>query len=140
MPTAATDVEYLRAVVELGDDVVEQGRGRPRTASEMKLSGPDASFVVEIPKSRLLSNLALREADRVAPGPGEVEVRMETAGLNYRPVVGDAHDRVRGQPPQQSRPTSSRIVVRGRRSGNGHGRVVGRAGTLDREGPHSALS
>ncbi|MGY1876155.1 MULTISPECIES: type I polyketide synthase [Nocardia] len=51
------------------------------------LPDPDASFVVEIPKSRLLSDLALREADRVAPGPGEVEVRMETAGLNYKDAM-----------------------------------------------------
>ncbi|MFF7942352.1 SDR family NAD(P)-dependent oxidoreductase [Nocardia gamkensis] len=51
------------------------------------LSDPEASFVVEIPKSRLLSDLALRRVDRVAPGPGEIEVRMETAGLNYKDAM-----------------------------------------------------
>lgn len=44
----------------------------------------EQSFAVEVPKSKLLSDLAFRVHDRRAPGPGEVEVRMETIGLNYK--------------------------------------------------------
>ncbi|MBF6468391.1 SDR family NAD(P)-dependent oxidoreductase [Nocardia beijingensis] len=51
------------------------------------LPEPEASFAVEIPKSRLMSDLALRETERIAPGPGEIEVRMEAAGLNYKDAM-----------------------------------------------------
>ncbi|WP_063022674.1 type I polyketide synthase [Nocardia niwae] len=51
------------------------------------LPDPEASFAVEIPKSRLMSDLALRETERIAPGPGEIEVRMEAAGLNYKDAM-----------------------------------------------------
>ncbi|WP_072804571.1 type I polyketide synthase [Rhodococcoides yunnanense] len=48
------------------------------------LRDPEQSFAVEVPKSKLLSDIAFRAHDRRAPGPGEVEVRMETVGLNYK--------------------------------------------------------
>ncbi|SNT43230.1 type I polyketide synthase [Rhodococcoides kyotonense] len=48
------------------------------------LRNPEQSFAVEVPKSKLLSDLAFRANDRRAPGPGEVEVRMSTIGLNYK--------------------------------------------------------
>ncbi|MFQ6328930.1 type I polyketide synthase [Nocardia sp. CWNU-33] len=51
------------------------------------LSKPEQSFEVEIPRSRLMSDLALRETDRVAPGPGEIEIRMDAVGLNYKDAM-----------------------------------------------------
>jgi NADPH:quinone reductase-like Zn-dependent oxidoreductase/acyl carrier protein len=42
------------------------------------------NFQIEIPKTRLLADLALRQVDRVPPGPGEVELRVEAVGLNYK--------------------------------------------------------
>lgn len=45
------------------------------------------NFELEIPKSRLLIDLALRETVRVAPGPGEVELRIEAVGLNYKDTM-----------------------------------------------------
>lgn len=51
------------------------------------LTEPESSFQLEIPRSRLLPDLAWRAVDRVAPGPGEVEIRMEAVGLNYKDAL-----------------------------------------------------
>ncbi|WP_067461953.1 type I polyketide synthase [Nocardia amamiensis] len=51
------------------------------------LSDPEASFRLEVPRSRLLSDLAWRAVDRVEPGPGEIEIRVDTVGLNYKDAL-----------------------------------------------------
>ncbi|MFE7745215.1 SDR family NAD(P)-dependent oxidoreductase [Nocardia sp. NPDC057455] len=51
------------------------------------LTDPESSFRLEISRSRLLSDLAWRAVDRVAPGPGEVEIRMDAVGLNYKDAL-----------------------------------------------------
>ncbi|WP_280248767.1 type I polyketide synthase [Nocardia abscessus] len=51
------------------------------------LTDPEGSFRLEIPRSRLLSDLAWRAVERVAPGPGEVEIRMDAVGLNYKDAL-----------------------------------------------------
>ncbi|MFG1791005.1 SDR family NAD(P)-dependent oxidoreductase [Nocardia sp. NPDC049149] len=48
------------------------------------LTDTEASFRLEIPRSRLLSELSWREVERVAPGPGEIEIRVDAVGLNYK--------------------------------------------------------
>ncbi|MGV9411017.1 SDR family NAD(P)-dependent oxidoreductase [Nocardia sp. NPDC003693] len=48
------------------------------------LTDPEANFALDIPKSRLLSQLGWRAAPRRAPGPGEIEVRMEAIGLGFK--------------------------------------------------------
>lgn len=48
------------------------------------LTDPEANFELELPRTRLLSALAWRECPREAPGPGQVEVRMQVIGLNYK--------------------------------------------------------
>ncbi|MFJ1455974.1 SDR family NAD(P)-dependent oxidoreductase [Nocardia sp. N2S4-5] len=58
-----------------------------RRAQAAPLRDPERSFELEVPQSRLISDLGLRETDRVAPGPGEVELRMETVGLNYKDAM-----------------------------------------------------
>jgi NADPH:quinone reductase-like Zn-dependent oxidoreductase/acyl carrier protein len=58
-----------------------------RRAQTAPLTDPERSFEAEVPQSRLLTDLGLRETDRVAPGPGEVELRMETVGLNYKDAM-----------------------------------------------------
>nr|WP_296778300.1 type I polyketide synthase [Rhodococcus sp. (in: high G+C Gram-positive bacteria)] len=45
---------------------------------------PEQSFAIEVPSTKLLSELAFRAHARRAPGPGEIEVRMEAVGLNYK--------------------------------------------------------
>ncbi|MGW4717165.1 SDR family NAD(P)-dependent oxidoreductase [Nocardia sp. NPDC004260] len=75
-----TDYWAVRLDRNFGTYLDERNRATP-------LPDPEASFVVEIPKSRLLSDLALRETERVAPGPGEIEIRMEAAGLNYKDAM-----------------------------------------------------
>ncbi|MEU7214106.1 type I polyketide synthase [Nocardia iowensis] len=48
------------------------------------LTDPEKSFTLEIPRSRLLSELSWREVERVEPGPGEIEVRVDAVGVNYK--------------------------------------------------------
>ncbi|GAB0105442.1 type I polyketide synthase [Nocardia sp. JMUB6875] len=55
--------------------------------AEVPLSDPDSSFRLEVPRSRLLSELAWRAVDRVAPGPGEIEIRLDAVGLNYKDAL-----------------------------------------------------
>ena len=45
---------------------------------------PDANFEIEVPQTGRLADLALREIARRAPGPGEIELRMEGIGLNFK--------------------------------------------------------
>ncbi|OBA61484.1 type I polyketide synthase [Nocardia sp. 852002-20019_SCH5090214] len=51
------------------------------------LVDPQQSYRLDIPRSRLLPDLALATADRVAPGPDEVEIRMRAVGLNYKDAL-----------------------------------------------------
>ncbi|MEU0538903.1 SDR family NAD(P)-dependent oxidoreductase [Nocardia sp. NPDC005978] len=48
------------------------------------LTDPEANFALDIPKSRLLSQLGWRRAARREPGAGEIEVRMEAIGLGFK--------------------------------------------------------
>ncbi|MGH3723423.1 MAG: SDR family NAD(P)-dependent oxidoreductase [Mycobacterium sp.] len=45
---------------------------------------PEVAYEVQIPNTRTLKDLTLRACDRVEPGPRQVEVRVETLGLNYK--------------------------------------------------------
>lgn len=48
------------------------------------LADPEASYVVEAPASGVLRDLALREVPRAEPTDRQIEVRVLTAGLNYK--------------------------------------------------------
>ncbi|MFD3510125.1 type I polyketide synthase [Nocardia sp. NPDC058666] len=48
------------------------------------LADPEANFELDLPRTRLLSQVAWRQCPRPAPAPGEVEVRMAVIGLNYK--------------------------------------------------------
>ncbi|MFB7873797.1 type I polyketide synthase [Nocardia sp. NPDC056064] len=48
------------------------------------LTDPDTNFGLDIPRTRLLSQLAWRQCPREEPGAGEVEIRMHVIGLNYK--------------------------------------------------------
>ncbi|MFF3227211.1 type I polyketide synthase [Nocardia suismassiliense] len=48
------------------------------------LTDPQANFVLELPRTRVLSALAWRQCPRPEPGPGRLEVRMKVIGLNYK--------------------------------------------------------
>ncbi|MDF0530312.1 SDR family NAD(P)-dependent oxidoreductase [Tsukamurella sp. 8F] len=47
----------------------------------------DVAYEVVLPRTRLLKDLALRECPRPTPGPREVEVRVDTVGLNYKDAL-----------------------------------------------------
>ncbi|MFF3568737.1 type I polyketide synthase [Nocardia jiangxiensis] len=52
--------------------------------TDRPLTDPEANFTLELPRTRVLSALAWRECPRPAPGPDQVEVRMQVIGLNYK--------------------------------------------------------
>ncbi|MDP7722115.1 type I polyketide synthase [Mycobacterium sp. TY814] len=56
-------------------------------AQQHPLTDPDANFAVDLPKSRILSELGWRSCARPAPGAGEVELRMQVVGLNYKDAI-----------------------------------------------------
>ncbi|WP_096501033.1 type I polyketide synthase [Mycobacteroides stephanolepidis] len=45
---------------------------------------PEVAYEVQIPDTRTLKDIALRACDRIEPGPRQIEVRVETLGLNYK--------------------------------------------------------
>ena len=47
----------------------------------------DGPVQLDIRERGVLDNLALRPADRPAPGPGEVEIEIAASGLNFRDVL-----------------------------------------------------
>ena len=49
--------------------------------------GSVTPFRVQTDKPGILANLRLHETRRVAPGPGEIEVRVHAGGLNFRDVM-----------------------------------------------------
>ncbi len=51
------------------------------------LTDPEANFEIDVPRTGRLSELALREVPRRAPGTGEVELRMHGLGLNYKDAM-----------------------------------------------------
>jgi acyl transferase domain-containing protein/NADPH:quinone reductase-like Zn-dependent oxidoreductase/acyl carrier protein len=86
---------------------------------------PKASFVLEPPKTRLLDDLALRAVPRITPGGGQIEVRIDAIGLNYK----DAMKLLGVLTPQNLRGTGFGTAV----GMEGIG-VVTRAGPLSRFG------
>ncbi|MBY8862079.1 SDR family NAD(P)-dependent oxidoreductase [Nocardia sp. CA2R105] len=89
--------ELIRGTTAESDEIRLRGEVRSaervqRSAAEFveqwdvpnQLSSPDEAYEVVLPRTRLLKDLTLRACDRVAPGPREVEVRVETIGLNYK--------------------------------------------------------
>jgi NADPH:quinone reductase-like Zn-dependent oxidoreductase len=58
-------------------------------ASKTRLFRPaeDKNYTLEISKPGLLETLELKVASRSSPGPGEVEVEVYAAGINFRDVM-----------------------------------------------------
>ncbi|GAB2999405.1 type I polyketide synthase [Mycobacterium bourgelatii] len=84
---------------------------------------PEASFVLEPPRTRLLDDLALRAVPRITPGARQIEVRLNAIGLNYK----DAMKLLGVLTPQDLRGTAFGMAV----GMEGIG-VVTRAGSLSR--------
>ena len=60
------------------------GRASPKLKC---LSGEEIPFRLEVAKPGVLDQLEFRVAERVVPRPGEVEVEIRAAGLNFRDVM-----------------------------------------------------
>ena len=65
-----------------------------RFAAAVPVTGADASFELEPARTGRFEDLALRACERVAPGPGEVELRIEAVGLS----AADARKAADGDP------------------------------------------
>lgn len=64
---------------------------RQKLSSHVLMEFPDAeSFRLDISRPGSVDNLMLRGARRASPGPGEVEIRVNSAGLNFRDVMNAA--------------------------------------------------
>jgi polyketide synthase 12/myxalamid-type polyketide synthase MxaB len=67
--------------------IARLGRARFGSPSESAYS-PDTAPLRLTARSRgVLDNLALESLQRTAPGPGQVEIRVRAAGLNFRDVL-----------------------------------------------------
>ncbi|MGE0127974.1 MAG: type I polyketide synthase [Blastocatellales bacterium] len=58
----------------------------PEIRSKVSAAG-NLPYRLEISEPRLLDGLTLRETRREAPGPGEVEIQVQAAGLNFMDVM-----------------------------------------------------
>jgi acyl transferase domain-containing protein/NADPH:quinone reductase-like Zn-dependent oxidoreductase len=86
-PYASNDADEVALRDDLRMVIVHRSSlsGRMEALEETQpLSDPEANFEIETPLRGRLAGLALREIPRRAPGPGEIEVRMECIGLNYK--------------------------------------------------------
>jgi acyl transferase domain-containing protein/acyl carrier protein len=59
----------------------------PTAEPQRKVRAGDQPFRLEIATPGRLDKLALRATTRQAPGPGEVEIQVEAAGLNFKDVL-----------------------------------------------------
>ncbi|WP_067899132.1 type I polyketide synthase [Nocardia vaccinii] len=89
--------ELIRGTTAESDEIRLRGGSRSaervlRSAAEFvekwdvpsALASTEEPYEVVLPRTRLLKDLTLRACDRVPPGPREVEIRVETIGLNYK--------------------------------------------------------
>ncbi|AKT41313.1 type I polyketide synthase [Chondromyces crocatus] len=72
-----------RYVARLVRGATQEAPQRPATTS----AAGERPFRLEIVEAGVLDSLAFRQATRPAPGPEEIEVRVEAAGLNFRDVL-----------------------------------------------------
>jgi acyl transferase domain-containing protein/NADPH:quinone reductase-like Zn-dependent oxidoreductase/acyl carrier protein len=80
-----SDEIYLRGGRRWAPVVGKTLAGRLELADRAEpITDPEANFRLELPPSRALSDLAWRRCGRRAPGPGEVELRMQVVGLNHK--------------------------------------------------------
>lgn len=96
----ALATELTRGTTTESDEVRLRGDGRSaehllRSAAELveqwdepyQPSSTEEPYEVVLPRTRLLKDLKLRACERVSPGPREVEVRIDTIGLNYKDAM-----------------------------------------------------
>ncbi|WP_027478890.1 type I polyketide synthase [Curvibacter gracilis] len=90
MTQGSTEIDELK--LHAGQALAPQlqrtlAQRRAQGAQGRVLPSPEANFAIELPASRLLADLALRELPRRAPEAGEVELRLEALELNYKDAM-----------------------------------------------------
>ena len=81
-----TEVAY-RGGARHGLRVVRAAESPEPFALPAKTNDPSASYRLELKRTGSFDNLFFRECSRQGPGPGEVEVRVQATGLNYKDVL-----------------------------------------------------
>jgi acyl transferase domain-containing protein/acyl-CoA synthetase (AMP-forming)/AMP-acid ligase II/acyl carrier protein len=74
-----------RCVPRLVHAAPENGKREPTAGGDAPAG--DRAFRLEAGSSGVLDHVQLRAARRVAPGPGEVEIAVRAAGLNFKDVL-----------------------------------------------------
>jgi acyl transferase domain-containing protein/acyl-CoA synthetase (AMP-forming)/AMP-acid ligase II/NADPH:quinone reductase-like Zn-dependent oxidoreductase/acyl carrier protein/NADP-dependent 3-hydroxy acid dehydrogenase YdfG len=101
-PQAALDDAVASLLGELGNDAADREdqlafrAGRRLAARLVEATGttlalpddPSASWQLQQRERGVLDSLAIERVPRLKPGPGEVEITVEAAGLNFRDVLG----------------------------------------------------
>ena len=86
LPPAEREVAFRKAT-----RYVARLMPRQKLSSSVLMEFPDAeSFRLDISRPGSVDHLVLRGARRALPGPGEVEIRVNSAGLNFRDVMNAA--------------------------------------------------
>jgi len=80
---ASDDADEVALRGDLRTVIVNQSRLSRRLAALEEVEPRNVNFEMEAPPGQL-AGLALREIPRRAPGPGEIELRMEGIGLNFK--------------------------------------------------------
>ncbi|HLL56194.1 MAG TPA: thioester reductase domain-containing protein [Myxococcaceae bacterium] len=77
------DARYVARLVKVTEEEIQpETRGPKRPAT-----GKERPYRLEIPNPGVLDNLSFRAVRRRRPGPGEVEIEVCVAGLNFRDVM-----------------------------------------------------
>ncbi|MEU6350701.1 SDR family NAD(P)-dependent oxidoreductase [Streptomyces sp. NPDC047072] len=101
-PSASADV--LRTELLSGADADDEVRLTPddrlvprfrrtlgdhlaRLSEPVPVTDAEQNFALEVPKSALFTDLAMRSCERVAPQRGEVELRLDAIGVNYKDAM-----------------------------------------------------
>ncbi|MBO0852518.1 MAG: SDR family NAD(P)-dependent oxidoreductase [Nocardia sp.] len=100
VPADVLAAELANGATVLSDEVRLRGQERSaekvlRSCEELtepwnepyRLESVDDPYEVVLPRTRLLKDLKLRACERVDPGPREIEVRIDTIGLNYKDAL-----------------------------------------------------
>jgi acyl transferase domain-containing protein/NADPH:quinone reductase-like Zn-dependent oxidoreductase/acyl carrier protein len=80
---ASDDVDEVALRGDVRTVIVNQSRLSRRLEALEEVQPRNVNFEMEAPPGRL-ADLVLREIPRRAPGPGEIELRMEGIGLNFK--------------------------------------------------------
>jgi NADPH:quinone reductase-like Zn-dependent oxidoreductase/acyl carrier protein len=67
--------------------VARLNRAAPQATDDAAIAGPTTPYMLKMKKPGLIDNLEFQESERVAPGRGEVEVRVHVSAINFKDIM-----------------------------------------------------